>query len=307
MMCDPSGIDSYCAGPTTCIAPAGGGQPTCIRDGTAGGACRVNTPFCDMNLGCTADPLDSAARCVPIAADGAPCDPMRQMNICTMGEVCVTNQTGNVCKMEQYTESAVPPVFVDACTVGTHVTLVPAPLSTDARDDGHASATIPLPFPFLVYGSPVTSIWPSTNGYVVFGATAPADATGMLDTIPTSAEAQPAAFAFWEDLILRAAPSSDICWAVSGSAPHRRFVVEWKDAYDFSAVQQAEVHLTFEIALSESQNTIDFVYQTLTSAAGDETYVNGTSALIGLQSAGGGVSLQHAGTVTATAALHFTP
>ncbi len=307
MPCDPSGIADYCSGPTTCIAPAGGGQSTCIRDGTQGGACRVNPPFCDMNLGCTADPLSPAARCVPIIADGGMCDPTRRMNICTIGEVCITNQSGSVCKMEQYTESRILPVFVDACTIGTHVTLVPGPLSTDARDDGHASAAIPLPFPFLVYGSPVTSIWPSTNGYAVFGDTAPTDATGTLDTIPTGAEAEPAVFAFWEDLILRAAPSSDVCWSVSGSAPHRRFVVEWKDAYDFAATQQLDVHLTFELALIESTNAIDFVYQTLSSAAGDETYVNGTSALIGLQSAGGGVSLQHAGTVTTTRALHFTP
>src|SRR5262249_6752930 len=109
------------------------------------------------------------------------------------------------------------------------------------------------------------------------------------------------------DLVLRPGPGSDICYLSSGAAPNRRLAIEWKDALAFDANAKEETHLTFELVLAETTNTLDFVYLTITSAAGDETYVNGMSALIGLQSAGGAVFSEHSGTVTTTAAVRFSP
>ena len=53
-----------------------------------------------------------------------------------------------------------------------------------------------------------------------------------------------------------------VCVATVGTAPTRQFVVEWSDATAF-ANDTAIYHLTFEIVLTETSSTLDFVYHTL--------------------------------------------
>jgi hypothetical protein len=62
-----------------------------------------------------------------------------------------------------------------------------------------------------------------------------------------------------------------------------------------------------EAVLSETTNTIDIVYQTLSADAADTQWVDGTNATVGLQDNMGIASAVHTGTVSTAAAIRFTP
>jgi hypothetical protein len=268
--------------------------------------CRTTGSPCNANLGC-----NSTGTCVPLVADGMPCDATGATNLCATPDICVTNGGTSTCRNVHYTESLVAnDAFIDACgTGGTHVMmLVPRFMGGNERDDGHSAMPVTIPFNFTFYGAAQGAIWPSTNGYAIFSAmNPPSDATGTADMIPTANETSPAVFPMWEDLVLRAAPGSDICYITSGTAPNRKFVVEWKDAENFLATAPDMSHLTFEVVLSETTNTLDFIYSVLMAAPGDETRVNGATANIGLQAAGGAAFIVHTGTVTVANGVRYTP
>jgi hypothetical protein len=78
-----------------------------------------------------------------------------------------------------------------------------------------------------------------------------------------------------------------VCAAITGQAPHRRFVVQWQDVYDCCSENPA-MHLTFEVVIHEAgndSNVIDFVYprmdgshRTATTGIEDGDGVEGTSS-----------------------------
>jgi hypothetical protein len=246
----------------------------------------------------------------PVAIGGV-CDPTGVSNYCTGDARCVTPPQGgaSTCQVLNYTETVVlNPIFIDACAVGTRVpdAMLDPHGTFPARDDGHTHTALTIPFAFTFYGAPQTHIWPSTNGYAIFDAvTPPVDSTGGI--LPTAAETSPAVFPFWQDLILRPTPTSDLCYATSGAAPNRRFVVEWLNAHAYAEITPDTTHLTFEVILNETANTLDFVYNTLTAPVGDETAVNGSQAAIGIQSQDGTFFTAHTGTVAVGRGLHYAP
>ncbi|MEZ4405946.1 MAG: hypothetical protein R3A52_05675 [Polyangiales bacterium] len=293
--CDPMGVMNSCAMGTTCITA--GSASTCVADGAAGGRCRATGAACDSGLACSGSQTSSSSRCRMTVAMGGACDPMGVMNVCAAGTSCVTAGGSSTCQAPPYAESPIAsPMFVDACAMGTRVMLAGSSL-----DDNHAMAAITIPWSFQFYGTGYTAIWPSTNGYAVFGTTAPMDRFSA--TLPLTTEG-PLAAPFFADLVLRAM-NSGICTATVGAAPNRRLVVEWQDAQE---IDTDSTHLTFELILNESGNTVDFLYQRLDPTTGaDAAAANGSAAAIGLQGAMGARPTVHAGTVSTAAGIRFSP
>jgi hypothetical protein len=183
--------------------------------------------------------------------------------------VCVNS----TCELN-YTVGASGQGFVDACLTGTPVAGSPFLISTD---DGSAGAT--MPFPFLYYSQSQTSFWMSSNGSLGFGAP-PGNSAEYLFAcpMPTSSDPPFALAVFGDDQITSV---SGICASVVGSAPNRKLVVTWKNSTLFASPTAT---LLYSAIMSETTNTIDVVYGTMTDTnAATLLRAQGQMAAIGMQ------------------------
>ena len=139
-----------------------------------------------------------------------------------------------------------------------------------------------LPFPFTFYGTTYDHLFASTNGNVQFGSGNDFYINDCLVDGTTQAMGEMIA-PYWDDLDLRAAGFLET--AVTGTEPNRIFVVEWDNVPRFG---DEEDRVTFEVQLFEGTNDIVFLYADVTTFDGS----NGSSATIGLQSAGNDIALQ---------------
>lgn len=146
--------------------------------------------------------------------------------------------------------------FVDAC-------LLPGAMHLMASADDE-SAMVSAPFSLTLFGVPTPSGTPlhvSSNGFVslmTFDAT-----MTFYGTIPTATAPNGVVAAYWMDLVLG---SDGVCVATTGSAPSRRFIVQWKNAQFYSGTTTgAPVGMAnFEVVYNESDRSIDYLYPTLT-------------------------------------------
>jgi len=244
----------------------------------------------------TADAAPPAADASP-TADAAPVIGLDALPVgldATPGTDATPAADGGVVPPTTYVESTIPATnWIDACAMG-----VTASLSDP--DDGHTDMPTPLPFAFTFFGSTVTAVWASTNGYATFDVE-PIDSLDFpFPILDEGATILP----LWEDLVLDG-PTSAVCIATVGAAPNRQLVIEWRDAMSYNASD--ETTLTFELVLNEGTNSVDFVYNTLIAMPGDEGYVDGTEASIGLQSPQGLDFVAHPGMIGTTTGIRFTP
>ncbi|HEC34122.1 MAG TPA: DUF11 domain-containing protein [Chloroflexi bacterium] len=146
-------------------------------------------------------------------------------------------------------------------------------------DDGETNVT--LPFTFNFYGDDSTDLRVGNNGGLLFNATS-GDlpyTNASLDTTSVSNLIVP----FWDDIDEE---TGDVYYKTVGTAPHRRFVVEWYDRphYKFGG---GAGNATFELILYERTNNIKFQYQDV--VFGDTTYPYwdyGGSATVGIRQTG---------------------
>lgn len=146
-------------------------------------------------------------------------------------------------------------------------------------DDAFASVT--LPFDFFFYGKTYRTAFVSTNGNLNFLA---ANTTFGNTAIPAAATPNAAIYPFWDDLVIDS--SSQMMTKVSGTAPNREFVVEWRNANFFSATAS---RADFEVVLAEN-GEVSLRYRNLDPAQGVET---GNSATIGIENEAGTDALQY--------------
>ena len=89
--------------------------------------------------------------------------------------------------------------------------------------------TIDLPFPFTFYGFTYTQAHVCANGFVEFVGPATTNCSSTNVGIPTTARPNGQIAPFWDDLVIDA--SASIRADVRGSAPNRRFVIEFRNAH----------------------------------------------------------------------------
>jgi Ig-like domain CHU_C associated/GEVED domain/SprB repeat len=156
---------------------------------------------------------------------------------------------------DTYTLTAVP-----------HAPLTPSPTgSTDwgagpSGDD--LATTVSMPFNFTFFGTSYNSVNIVTNGYIYFGANTGFGPYGS--TIPNAAAPNNVIALAWEDLNV-ISPDS-IRYYTEGSAPNRRFVVEWVNV-DFYV---SGGNVSGQIVLNEGSNAID-IYHTNIDNLGNST------------------------------------
>jgi len=165
----------------------------------------------------------------------------------------------------QDSRSADGPVYewIDA-TDGTPLNLT---------DDAEANVT--LPFPFTFYGTTSTAIRVGNNGGLLFNATSgdlpfsnsPLDSASVNNLIVP----------FWDDIDDE---TGNVYYKTVGTAPNRRFVIEWHNRPHYNNIGNA----TFELILYEGTNNIKFQYQDV--VFGDAAYDYGASATVGIRGSG---------------------
>ncbi|MFE1803307.1 S8 family serine peptidase [Streptomyces sp. NPDC059533] len=136
---------------------------------------------------------------------------------------------------------------------------------------------VDLPFPLPLYGKTYAQAWIGTNGTVSFGGNHTADVNGDL---PSTATPNAALYPFWDDLVVGAAGSgSGVFTAVTGTAPHRSYVIEWREVSHWSA--QAD-KFSFSASIGED-GTVTYAYK----GTGGTGIKGGSTATVGVENATG--------------------
>ncbi|HTX93170.1 MAG TPA: hypothetical protein VMC09_18290 [Anaerolineales bacterium] len=163
--------------------------------------------------------------------------------------------------------------------------------------------TVSLPFSVTFFGTAYTSIKISSNGNAHFGTASSAYSNVA---IPNTGNPNALIAPFWDDLY---PPSGGrIYTGVSGTAPNRIYVIEWRNVAHYPGGTNGA---TFEIQIDESgtaRNNIWFLYQD--TSFGNASYDNGVSATVGIENAAGTAGNQYSfntAVITAGKVIHFFP
>ncbi len=165
--------------------------------------------------------------------------------------------------------------FVDISTTGTEAELI-------SGDD--SSQQIPIGFDFSFYGTTRTEVFASSNGFMTFVNESANTFTNV--AMPAVASPNAVVAPYWDDLTPR--EGSAVFHQVLGTAPFRRFVVQWNR---FGRIGAADTRLTFQAVLHETSNLVSFHYGPMDYTGGN-TYFQGQSATVGIEDDGGANAMQ---------------
>lgn len=142
-------------------------------------------------------------------------------------------------------------------------------------DDGEVLVT--MPFAFTLYDITSADLEIDNNGGVVFNTTGAGNVNCCDESGLPNANFTSAILPFWDDLNNG---TGDVYYQTLGTAPNRRFIIQWHNRPHFSAGGS----VTFQVVLYETSNEIRYVYDDI--IFGDVSFDNGVSATIGLQKDG---------------------
>ncbi|WP_225878302.1 S8 family serine peptidase [Spongiactinospora rosea] len=192
---------------------------------------------------------------------------------------CVGTATADITVAGNLTKNFDLPVKRDdfgyTCTSGTEPYVAGTEPLTVTPGIGQEVA---LPFPVPFYGQSRSRIWVATLGFASFAG----DVVFDNEPLPGPLEPDLAVYPFWDDL--RMETQSGIYTATVGTAPHRSFVIEWRDVRP--AADTFEI-MSFSALLGED-GTISYRYKDIGPAV-----EQGSSATIGIENADGTDALQY--------------
>jgi hypothetical protein len=208
-------------------------------------------------------------------------------NACAAGRVCIAGTCAPGYSRERIANAS---TFVDACSAPGAMTYVPN------ADD--SSARVMAPFPMRYWGTEILTgamINITSNGWLGMDGAASASLGG---TIPSTSTPNSVVAVFWADL---ATDDPGVCVATVGTAPNRRWVVEWRETTLLGGTDT----FTAEAVFNEGSNVIELIYR---------NFAITSSATVGIEGPGGtaGVSGCPDETVfrcapTANSTVRFTP
>jgi len=176
--------------------------------------------------------------------------------------------------------------FVDISTIGTPLTL----------GDDTPSSPIPLPFEFEFFHRSYSAVTVSPNGFLTFESPSGGGCQCSGTRLPDAREPNALIAALWKDL--DPSRGGSVTWAVVGSPPDRRFLVQFTNVPD---AQRPTVTSTFQIELAETSDNIVVRYAGATG--GDR------GAAAGLEDASGssGLTWMLGGFTLGSAAVRYSP
>ncbi|MEW1889057.1 S8 family serine peptidase [Streptomyces sp. NPDC085659] len=144
-----------------------------------------------------------------------------------------------------------------------------------------AYQAVTLPFPVALYGHTYDKGWVARDGQLIFGYLA----LGDNGPLPAKGGADGALSPFWDRLTMDA--SSGVYTAVRGTAPHREYVVEWRDML---IARDTTQRVGFAAVIGED-GTYSFHYKGLDPS--EKGFEQGAGATIGAENHDGTDALQY--------------
>lgn len=143
---------------------------------------------------------------------------------------------------------------------------------------------MPIGFDFVFYGNTYDKVIITSNGYITFDTSNTSWSYWTNYAIPSSSVPNDFIAPFWDDL--NPYTGGSVYYLLGGTAPSRRFTVEWYNVphyYNTGAV-------SFEVTLYEGSNNIVFRYKDVDF--GYSYYNKGASATVGVENESGNVGVQ---------------
>ncbi len=129
------------------------------------------------------------------------------------------------------------------------------PQTSGNLDDGRW-ANITIPFTFKYFGTDYTAVSVSTNGFLTFGTGT--QASGFNTMLPSTSTPNNTIHAVTADLDFRAPSTGTIEYFVEGTAPNRKFIVNYTGATFFDVtLNDNPGEATVQVVLNETTNEIE--------------------------------------------------
>ena len=142
------------------------------------------------------------------------------------------------------------------------------------------SLPVRLPFPFPFYGQSYSTAHVTTNGFLNF--LAPSTLASNV-SIPSPAAPNAAIYPMWDDLDVNSAAS--VRTELLGSAPNRRFVIEWRNVrFGTDSTRRVD----FEVVLHENGHILT-QYRNLAN----DNRERGSQATVGIENESGTIALRY--------------
>ena len=138
--------------------------------------------------------------------------------------------------------------YIFSSSVANYLPISGTVLFSGVWDDEN-SPLINIPFSFIYNGNPFNSIGISSNGFLTLGDVTPISYCGLQESGPNSIAA------YGTDLMGHS--GSTVEYVITGAAPNRKFIVQWKDCAHYPSLVD---HYNFQILLHESTNIVEIKY-----------------------------------------------
>ncbi|KFC19210.1 T9SS type B sorting domain-containing protein [Chryseobacterium sp. FH1] len=152
----------------------------------------------------------------------------------------------------------------------------------NANSDDSFSGIIPIPFNFCFYGGTYDKLVISTNGFITFDTKQAGLASNpnILENNPSPLLPQNSIFGVMQDLIFSRTGDAEIYYSVVGTAPCRKFVINFYKARIAGCTETS----SSQIVLSEFSNEIDVIIENKVLPCSDAKF---KESLIGLMNSTG--------------------
>lgn len=200
-----------------------------------------------------------------------------------------------------------------ACDSFASATVVPLLTSTTMPviDDDAVTATLPLPFAFSSFGTPVTHYSVSSNGFLQLFTSAAGVGDEALSNLPIPDVLEPNGVVapFWDDLDGSANPAARVVGAIFGTGSMRRYTVQWEAVPVFGVTGSS---VTVQARLYETTNVIELQLCAATPGTDpfDADRERGLSASVGIEAPDGTDGLQFSfetASLTVGQVIRYTP
>jgi subtilisin family serine protease len=154
----------------------------------------------------------------------------------------------------------------------------------DLDDDGVAQ--IVSPFNIAFGNGSFTNLWVSANGTISLSGPFSDYVNGFIPSASPFIVAPSKAISliapFWDDLFPVKGTAQNVFWQVTGTAPDRELVVEWRDVRAFDCAIESDT-VKFQVVFFENSSDVLFNYGDAVFGGSCDNHDRGSSATVGLQ------------------------